>query len=151
MDYDAPSPYLDKFNGTFSYAPQGEFQGQQPYKNVSISNENFVCRGTMLRNPEYVVGVCTYTGMHTKIMLNSCKSRAKQSQVERNLNKQIVLVFCFQMAMCFCNSLYHAMWMEGEKEGSLMWQMGFDVSQEKDWSFEYNLVIRFGNWLLLFT
>jgi phospholipid-transporting ATPase len=46
---------------------------------ISISNNNFILRGSSLRNTEFIYGLVTYTGHDTKIMKNSFKARAKKS------------------------------------------------------------------------
>ena len=46
---------------------------------LRFKNENFIAKGAVLKNTDYVIGICVYTGSHTKIMLNSCKSRVKYS------------------------------------------------------------------------
>lgn len=56
-------------------------------KEVTLGIQNFIPKGSVLRNAESVVGVCVYTGHHTKIMLNSCKSRVKYSTMERYMNR----------------------------------------------------------------
>lgn len=89
LDYGPPTPYLDEFKGKIHIGKKG------CVANIPLNINNFVCKGTVLRNVDYIIGVTVYTGHHTKIMLNSSKSRAKQSQIERNMNKQIVMIVFF--------------------------------------------------------
>jgi len=67
VDYEAPNPFLYKFTGTLFYDNES----------IPLSNDNFVLRGSSLKNTDYIIGLVCYTGHHTKIMLNSAKSKAK--------------------------------------------------------------------------
>ena len=44
----------------------------------------------------------------TKIMLNSVKSRAKQSKLEKAMNKEILVVFVLQFIICFVVAIIYA-------------------------------------------
>jgi phospholipid-translocating ATPase len=46
-------------------------------------------RGTVLRNTEWVIGIVLYTGMDTKIVLNSGGTPSKRTKVERQMNPQV--------------------------------------------------------------
>jgi phospholipid-translocating ATPase len=50
-------------------------------------------RGTVLRNTKWVIGVVLFTGMETKIVLNSGGTPSKRSRVERQMNPQVCVVF----------------------------------------------------------
>lgn len=60
---------------------------------VSIEEENFLLRGSVLRNNKFVIGVVTFTGHDTKIMLNTNRPRPKKSKVELDMNKEIMLIW----------------------------------------------------------
>jgi len=62
-------------------------------KKVSLSYENFLLRGSSLRNTEWVYGVVTFPGHDTKIMLNSCGAKGKFSKIEKQTNMQIFYIF----------------------------------------------------------
>lgn len=46
-------------------------------------------RGTVLRNTRWAIGVVLYTGLDTKIVLNSGGTPSKRSKVERQMNPQV--------------------------------------------------------------
>ncbi|KIJ69189.1 hypothetical protein HYDPIDRAFT_144965 [Hydnomerulius pinastri MD-312] len=48
-------------------------------------------RGTVLRNTEWAIGVVLYTGVDTKIVLNSGGTPSKRSRVEREINPQVLV------------------------------------------------------------
>ena len=73
-----------KFEGTIFFGAD---------KRKSLSSENFALRGSSLKNTEYVIGFIVYAGHQTKIMMNSTGSKFKMSRIERETNKQIIIVF----------------------------------------------------------
>lgn len=89
-----------------------------------------------------------YTGHETKIMLNSTKARAKRSTLERAMNKQIIIVFVFQLIFCLFSSLYGAIWYTLHfKE---LHYLEINPNQAVDNYFWYNLTIRYGSWIIIF-
>lgn len=46
-------------------------------------------RGTVLRNTRWAIGVVLYTGLDTKIVLNSGGTPSKRSRVEKQMNPQV--------------------------------------------------------------
>ena len=46
-------------------------------------------RGTVLRNTRWAIGIVLYTGLDTKIVLNSGGTPSKRSKVEREMNPQV--------------------------------------------------------------
>ena len=46
-------------------------------------------RGTVLRNTKWVIGVVLFTGLDSKIVLNSGGTPSKRSKVERQMNPQV--------------------------------------------------------------
>ncbi|KAJ6614318.1 phospholipid-translocating P-type ATPase [Mycena sp. CBHHK59/15] len=58
-------------------------------------------RGTVLRNTQWVIGVVLYTGLDTKIVMNSGGAPSKRSRVERQMNPQVLinLLILFLMAV----------------------------------------------------
>ncbi|KAF9246334.1 hypothetical protein BU15DRAFT_85102 [Melanogaster broomeanus] len=48
-------------------------------------------RGTILRNTEWAIGVVLFTGVDTRIVLNSGATPSKRSKVERQINPQVLI------------------------------------------------------------
>ena len=76
-------------------------------QNISISINEFLLKGSVLKNTNWIIGIVVYTGMNNKIILNSKKPRLKMSKVEKNLNFYLIFVFMFLMVCCAECSLYH--------------------------------------------
>ena len=60
-------------------------------KKVALDENQILLRGSSLRNTEWIYGVAVYTGHDSKVMMNSTRSRPKQSKIEKSLNSYILL------------------------------------------------------------
>lgn len=58
-----------------------------------IDLQTVLLRGTVLRNTGWVIGVVLYTGIDTKIVMNSGGAPSKRSKVERQMNPQVYVMF----------------------------------------------------------
>jgi phospholipid-transporting ATPase len=75
---------------------------------INVEYNNFLLRGSSLRNTEFIYGIVVYTGHSTKIMLNSLNARSKQSKVFRIMNKQLKYVIIFEMLLCLLFSILYS-------------------------------------------
>lgn len=48
----------------------------------SLNYGNFIERGCILKNTEWIIGLCIYSGMNCKIMLNCSQESTKRSRLE---------------------------------------------------------------------
>jgi magnesium-transporting ATPase (P-type) len=69
-------------------------------------------RGSSLRNTEWVLGIVVYAGHQTKIMMNSTSAKFKMSKLEKLTNRQIILIFCFQIIVCFIAAIFAAFYQQ---------------------------------------
>ena len=65
-----------------------------------ITNKEFLLKGSVLRNTNWVIGIVLYTGKNNKIILNSKKAKIKVSLLEKNLNKFLTLLLIFIVFLC---------------------------------------------------
>jgi phospholipid-transporting ATPase len=79
-------------------------------KKISLSYENFLLRGSSLKNTDYIYGIVTFPGHDTRIMRNSTCARSKFTRVEKQTNLQIFYVFFVQMACCLVATIYGTIW-----------------------------------------
>jgi magnesium-transporting ATPase (P-type) len=56
---------------------------------IPISINNLLLRGCTLRNTEWVIGIVVYTGVDTKLLLNSGATPSKRSMIEKQMNPQV--------------------------------------------------------------
>lgn len=82
-------------------------------------------------------------------MLNSVKARPKQSKVERIMNKEVFIIFIVQLLFCLFSCLYSATWYSINKNELLY--LDIDLNGTVDNAFWYNALVKYGNWMLIFT
>ena len=63
----------------------------------SLSNDNLLLAGTVLKNTDHVFACCVYAGTQTKISLNSKITKNKFSTLERSLNKYLIVMVVILM------------------------------------------------------
>jgi phospholipid-translocating ATPase len=56
----------------------------------SVDLQTTLLRGTVLRNTRWVIGIVMYTGLDTKIVLNSGGTPSKRGKVEREMNPMVL-------------------------------------------------------------
>ncbi|CAG9325909.1 unnamed protein product [Blepharisma stoltei] len=62
-------------------------------KAVPIDNGNILLRGSTVKNTNWVLGCAIFTGIDTKLMMNSKMPPHKRSNVERRVNRYLSIVF----------------------------------------------------------
>ncbi|KAJ3321187.1 hypothetical protein HDV06_004530 [Boothiomyces sp. JEL0866] len=64
-----------------------------------LSLLNLVCRGSVLRNTDFVYAAVLYCGANTKIMKNLKQGKLKTSSLERKLNLLVLAAFAFNAVL----------------------------------------------------
>ncbi|KAI1791768.1 hypothetical protein LXA43DRAFT_392905 [Ganoderma leucocontextum] len=82
VECDRPDTNLYKVNAAV-VTPDG--------KKHAVDTSMVLLRGTVLRNTRWVIGVVLFTGIDTKIVLNSGATPSKRSRVERQMNPQVFI------------------------------------------------------------
>ena len=59
----------------------------------AMSEQQLLLKGAQLQNTEWAIAICLYTGIETKIMMNSQAGRVKMSHLEHRLNT-LVMIIC---------------------------------------------------------
>ena len=77
---------------------------------LNVEVKQFLLRGSALKNTDWVIGVCAYTGKDSKIMKNAEDSKYKQSSVEKKTNTLIVYIFLIQLGISICIGFLNAYW-----------------------------------------
>lgn len=92
-------------------------QPSEDYEPFRIDISNTLLRGCMLRNTDWIIGIVVYTGSDTKIMLNSGGTPSKQSRIEKQMNKHVIINFIILFVLCLAcaiaNGNYHSGWSAG--------------------------------------
>jgi len=74
VDCEGPNEHLYKFEGNLTLTDGAK---------ISIDPDQILLRGSCLRNTQWVMGVCIYSGHETKIMKNGTNARAKTSKIQK--------------------------------------------------------------------
>lgn len=110
VECDPPNPHLYSFKGTIHYEKydeSGSLVNQD--EKESITNDSVLLRGCTLRNTKWVIGVVIYTGLESKIMLNSGITPEKTSKISRELNLSVIINFVVLFVMCFVSGLINGL------------------------------------------
>ncbi|OBA23478.1 phospholipid-translocating P-type ATPase [Metschnikowia bicuspidata var. bicuspidata NRRL YB-4993] len=110
LECDAPNPLLYSFKGTIHYE-HFDRDGRlvDADEREPITNDNVLLRGSTLRNTKWVVGVVVYTGLESKIMLNSGITPEKTSKISRELNFSVIINFVVLLVICFISGLINGL------------------------------------------
>mmetsp|Transcript_6858 Transcript_6858/g.12466 ORF Transcript_6858/g.12466 Transcript_6858/m.12466 type:complete len:1068 (+) Transcript_6858:375-3578(+) len=114
-------------------------------KTTALSYDNFLVRGSSLRNTKWIVGIVVYVGHETKIMLNSTQARRKFSGLELNMNREIFVIFVLQLILCAFCALMSTLWLKENQNDNNQYLEMQDVYLGSYFFFQ------FFTWLLMFT
>jgi phospholipid-transporting ATPase len=110
----SPNIDLNYVNGTMHTSFKKN--GKVIEEDINISTNEFILKGSALKNTNYIIGIVVYTGMNNKIILNSKKPRLKMSKVEKQLNIFLLFVFIFLFVCCIICSIVHKFDYENHKK-----------------------------------
>jgi len=100
---EGPTDKIYQFDGNFTL-------DSQSHSKISLSYENFLLRGSSLKQTDEVVGLVTFTGHFTRIMKNSTGARTKFSRIEKQTNVQILFIFGLQCVLCLIAMVMGTFW-----------------------------------------
>jgi phospholipid-translocating ATPase len=61
----------------------------KPRKTIPIDINNLLLRAHVIRNTEWIIAITVFTGVETKIMLNSSETPSKRSRIEKEMNQEV--------------------------------------------------------------
>lgn len=131
-----PNPMIYQFQGIFN----------SEIGAVPLTAEQFLLRGSSLKNTDWIVGVVVYTGHESKIMLNSSRSKAKLSSNEQQMNNQIIYLFFLQLGLCFFCAVVNASWLLSNEDSATYLEL-----KRSNMNVFYLFVVNFFSWMLLFS
>ena len=131
-----PNPMIYQFQGILKTSKGA----------IPLSSEQFLLRGSSLKNTDWIVGVVVYSGHETKIMLNSSKSKAKMSSNEKQMNNQIIYLFFLQLALCGFCAVFNVSWTASSIDEATY----LELKRANTDTF-YLFVVNFFSWMLLFS
>ena len=118
---DNARPLLDQAVERLSSLAEGLLVAEAPQKSIHtfkgclrqsgaeepLSSKNFLLRGTVLKNTSWVLGVVIYTGPETRMVMNSRKAKAKYANIERVINRSMLVVVGAQCLMALINDIVY--------------------------------------------
>lgn len=93
LEIEAPNKNLHSFNGQLILGKDDR---------ITLSEKQLLLKGANLKNTDWIVGLCVFSGDQTKIMLNSQKGRQKMSHLEMGINRLVINIIIVQ---CIVSSL----------------------------------------------
>ncbi|KAG0022666.1 hypothetical protein BGZ81_008440 [Podila clonocystis] len=92
---------------------QGRYQRKSAAdRRVGIDLNHLLLRGCVLRNTEWVIGLVIFTGSDTKLQMNSGNVPSKRSNIERRMNRQIVINLIAMALICAFIAFMSRVWEE---------------------------------------
>ncbi|KAI9718301.1 MAG: hypothetical protein M1828_006765 [Chrysothrix sp. TS-e1954] len=74
-------------------------------KELSLTPDQLLLRGATLRNTPWIHGVVVFTGHETKLMRNATATPIKKTEVERMINKQILILGAILIGLSIISSV----------------------------------------------
>ncbi|KAK9282793.1 hypothetical protein L1049_011014 [Liquidambar formosana] len=108
-------------------------------KRVSLGPSNIILRGCELKNTASAIGVAVYAGRETKAMLNNSGAPSKRSRLETRMNREIIYLSVFLIALCTVVSACAAVWLRRHRDelDYLPYYRKKDFSEGKEDSYNY--------------
>ncbi|KAG0239908.1 hypothetical protein B0O80DRAFT_491333 [Mortierella sp. GBAus27b] len=98
-------------------------------KTESISINEVLLRGCVLRNTDHVIAMVIFSGTDTKIMLNSGDTPSKRSRIEKDLNFHIVMNFIILFALSIGSAIANGViYADTNNNSGTFFEFGADAS-----------------------
>nr|CAD7407488.1 unnamed protein product [Timema cristinae] len=102
VEVDQPTTKIYRFHGSIIH-PTGE---RRP-----VGTENLLLRECVLKNTDYVEGIVVYAGHETKAMLNNGGPRYKRSELERQMNLDVIWCVLILFVLCIIGAVGCKLWL----------------------------------------
>ena len=101
INCEGPNEHLYKFEGNLMLSDGAT---------IPIDPDQILLRGSCLRNTEWAIGVCIYSGHETKIMKNGTKPVAKTSGIAKSTNNYILITMLIQLVFSLVAASITSLW-----------------------------------------
>ena len=156
-----PNENLYKFKGTLYEIEYKNNEKGNPDINLDKNNnelyyneKNFLLRGMILRQTNYIIGTAIYIGHNTKVLINSPKSKNKKTKLEKKKNKIVIFIFCFQVCLSFICSIVNLL-QNHTKSGFIRNFIELNNSMDNSETLIDNKIFKFikvmGTWIIIMT
>lgn len=89
----------------YTYEATLTMSGGRSEKELPLTPDQLLLRGATLRNTPWVHGVVVFTGHETKLMRNATATPIKRTDVERMLNKQILMLVAILLVLSLVSTI----------------------------------------------
>jgi len=152
---------LYKFEGNLEFCPDDEEIAEEEKKEIDKQSQEglsipldanqFLLRGSSLRNTDYIYGVVVYTGHDSKIMKNSPNCRNKLSKIEKKTNKLIIYALLIEIVIVAFATAIQITWNRQNRD-STDFYLGWSLSEKARVSSLFlDIIIGVGTWILMFS
>ncbi|KAM7048423.1 phospholipid-transporting ATPase VA isoform 1-T1 [Molossus nigricans] len=114
IECEKPNNDLSRFRGCITH---------DNGKKAGLHKENLLLRGCTVRNTEAVVGIVIYAGHETKALLNNSGPRYKRSQLERQMNCDVLWCVLLLICMSLFSSVGHGLWTRRYQEKKALFEV----------------------------
>lgn len=94
-------------NSLYTYEATLTASLQTGQKELPLTPEQLLLRGATLRNTPWIHGIVVFTGHETKLMRNATATPIKRTDVERMLNKQIIMLVIILLVLSAISTVGH--------------------------------------------
>ncbi|XP_023711362.1 probable phospholipid-transporting ATPase VD isoform X3 [Cryptotermes secundus] len=102
VEVDGPTTKIYRFHGAIVH-PSGE--------RIPVGTENLLLRECVLKNTDFVEGIVVYAGHETKAMLNNGGPRYKRSNLERQMNLDVIWCVLILFVLCVIGAVGCKLWL----------------------------------------
>lgn len=92
-------------NSLYTYEATLTMQAGGGEKELPLAPDQLLLRGATLRNTPWIHGIVVFTGHETKLMRNATATPIKSTQVERMVNKQVLMLVAILVCLSIVSSV----------------------------------------------
>lgn len=105
VECETPHHRLYSFRGNLSISGESAM--------TALDEKNLLLMGSVLKNTEWIVGLCVYAGPETKMGLNLKTPPSKFSRLDVGLNTYVFFIFGINFFVCALSAGFSAWWSTG--------------------------------------
>jgi phospholipid-transporting ATPase len=124
INVEEPNEVIDSFNGSVTFTTK-----QQPTENT-LTKDNLLLRGCIMRASEWTVAMIAYTGSETKLSLNSKKPPSKLSAVDRIVNRTLIIAMSSMVLVCIISMISEISWLVNNSQADYLCLKSSSMSAE---------------------
>mmetsp|Transcript_17125 Transcript_17125/g.24863 ORF Transcript_17125/g.24863 Transcript_17125/m.24863 type:complete len:1786 (+) Transcript_17125:45-5402(+) len=125
-----PNANVNTYSGKLTLPPS---KPGDPSPVVPLSSDNFLLRGALLRNTEWVIGLACFTGDDTKLVKNSFETPSKKSDLDRLVNNTVLVFLVIMILGTIVMASFAVSYQEHHSESA--WIFGINDNKSEPWPY----------------